>query len=332
MTIHKNMKNLFFILGIILFSNKMIAKSKFVGDLKVENDTVNFGKVLVGTTVPITFVLKNIGENSITINVIPSCESCTKVLEPPSKIETGKTIKLNVKLETFELTGSTERTVSVYINNTNKRIILRMKGEVYSPIKIVPNYIYFPKSKNKNLSQTLSVFIQNESNMDLLLDGVLSENKKFSPKLLRLKDKYELLVKTVPPLNYGKNEGYISFKTNYPKLPIYKIKAVSNIQPPIYFTPSKIFIKKGIHSNPVRKYFKLSFENLQNPIKILDAELSAKGLTLETLEKTNKYISYSIYFPEGYKVSNSYAEQLKITTNVKEFNNIELEIKGLDGF
>ena len=207
-----------------------------------------------------------------------------------------------------------------------------MKGEVYSPIKIIPNYIYFPKSENKDLSQTLSVFIQNESNMDLLLDGVLSENKKFSPKLLRLKDKYELLVKTVPPLNYGKNEGYISFKTNYPKLPIYKIKAVSNIQPPIYFTPSKIFINKGKHSNPVRKYFKLSFENLQNPIKILNTELSAKGLTLETLEKTNKYISYSIYFPEGYKVSNSYVEQLKITTNVKEFNNIVLEIKGLDGF
>ena len=42
------------------------------------------------------------------------------------------------------------------------------------------------KSKNKDLSQTLSVFIQNESNMDLLLDGVLSENKKLAMARLSL--------------------------------------------------------------------------------------------------------------------------------------------------
>ena len=82
----------------------------------------------------------------------------------------------------------------------------------------------------------------------------------------------------------------------------------------------------------MRKYFKLSFENLQNPINILETKLSARGLILETLEKTNKYISYAIYFPEGYKVSNSYDEQLKIITNIPEFNNIVLDIKGLDGF
>ena len=332
MNVHKNLRNLCVIFVIILFPDTILAKSKNVGDLKIENDTINFGKVLVGTTVPISFDLTNIGNKSIIIKVVPSCESCTKVLESTLKIEVGKTSKLNVKLETFELNGPSERTLSLYIGNTMKRIILRMKGEVFSPIKISPNYIYFPKSKNKDLSQTFSVFIQNESNMDLLLDGVSSENKIFSPKLVRINDKYELLVKTVPPLNYGKNEGYISFKTNYPKLPVYKIKAVSNIQPPIYFTPSRIYLKKGIHSKPVRKFFKLSFENLHKPINILYTELSAKGLILEKLEKTSKYISYSIYLPEGYKVSNSYEEQLKVTTNLPEFKNIVLEIKGLDGF
>ena len=332
MTLHKNLRNLCVILVIILFSDTILAKSKIVGNIKIENDTVNFGEVLVGTTIPISFDLTNVGNTSIPIKVVPSCESCTKILESTFIIEVGKTSKLNVKLETFELTGPSERTLSLYVGNTMKRIILRMKGEVFSPIKINPSYIYFPKSNNKDLSQTLSVFIQNESNMELILDGVLSENKIFSPKLVRINDKYELFVKTVPPLNYGKNEGYISFKTNYPKLPVYKIKAFSNIQPPIYFTPSKIYIREGIHPIPVRKYFKLSFENLQNPINILETKLSARGLILETLEKTNKYISYAIYFPEGYKVSNSYDEQLKITTNIPDFNNIVLDIKGLDGF
>ena len=151
MTLHKNLRNLCVILVIILFSDTILAKSKIVGDLKIENDTVNFGEVLVGTSVPISFDLTNIGNTSIPIKVVPSCESCTKILESTFIIEVGKTSKLNVKLETFELTGPSERTLSLYVGNTMKRIILRMKGEVFSPIKINPGYIYFPKSKNKDL-------------------------------------------------------------------------------------------------------------------------------------------------------------------------------------
>ena len=81
MTLHKNLRNLCVILVIILFSDTILAKSKIVGDLKIENDTVNFGEVLVGTTVPISFDLTNLGNTNIPIKAVPSCESCTKILE-----------------------------------------------------------------------------------------------------------------------------------------------------------------------------------------------------------------------------------------------------------
>ena len=74
MTLHKNLKNLCVILVIILFSDTILAKSKIVGDLKIENDTVNFGEVLVGTTVPISFDLTNLGNTSIPIKAVPSQE------------------------------------------------------------------------------------------------------------------------------------------------------------------------------------------------------------------------------------------------------------------
>ena len=75
MTVYKKLRNLCVTLVIILFSDTILAKSKIVGDLKIENDTVNFGEVLVGTTVPISFDLTNIGNISIPIKVVPSCES-----------------------------------------------------------------------------------------------------------------------------------------------------------------------------------------------------------------------------------------------------------------
>ena len=37
------------------FISDTILSSKIVGDLKIENDTINFGGVLVGTTVPDKF-------------------------------------------------------------------------------------------------------------------------------------------------------------------------------------------------------------------------------------------------------------------------------------
>ena len=48
---------------VIIYFQIQFCKSKIVGDLKIENDTVNFGKVLVGTTVP-SFDLTNIGNTS----------------------------------------------------------------------------------------------------------------------------------------------------------------------------------------------------------------------------------------------------------------------------
>ena len=299
--------------------------------LHVEKETIDFGKVIVGTELSVRFHIQNRGKGTLLLyDVAASCTTCTSILSSPDKLEADEKGVIEVRVLTAELQGDVDRTLSVYSNDPGgSRKILHITGHVWSPLELKPHYIYFPVAKTIDSKQEYRVEITNTTDEEILLSKARSDNKKFRAKLIagKNKKKHTLVVSTVPPLQYGSNRGLITFNTNYGGLPTIQISATANVSPPVVFSPSRLFLKAGDLKKPIRKFFKLSI-NSKEPVEILGHSLNIEGPTVEVTErKQGKYIRYAIFFPEGFRVERDLKASLTVKTTHKQYSRLNLPIQ-----
>ena len=299
--------------------------------LHVEKETIDFGKVIVGTKVPVRFHIQNRGKGRLLLyDVAASCTSCTTILSSPDKLEADEKGAIEARVLTAELHGNVDRTLSVYSNAPGEsRKILHITGHVWSPLELKPHYIYFPITKTVDTRREYRVEITNTTDEDILLSKVRSDDEKFRAKLIsgKNKKKHILVVSTVPPLDYGSNKGLITFNTSYVGLPTIQISAIANVSPPLTFSPSRLYLKTGDLKKPIRKHFKLSMDS-KEPVGILGYSLNIAGPTVEVTErKPGKYIRYAIFFPEGFRVEPDLTASLTVRTTHKQFGQLTLPIQ-----
>ena len=299
--------------------------------LHVEKETVDFGRVIVGTELFVRFHIQNRGKGTLLLyDVAASCTTCTSILSSPDKLEADEKGVIEVRVLTAELQGDVDRTLSVYSNDPGgSRKILHITGHVWSPLELKPHYIYFPVAKTIDSKQEYRVEITNTTDEEILLSKARSDNKKFRAELIagKNKKKHTLVVSTVPPLKYGSNRGLITFNTNYGGLPTIQISATANVSPPVVFSPSRLFLKAGDLKKPIRKYFKLSI-NSKEPVEILGHSLNIEGPTVEVTErKHGKYVRYAIFFPEGFRVERDLKASLTVKTTHKQYSRLNLPIQ-----
>ena len=318
---------------LFLFASQIIlsAEENDRPALHVEKETIDFGKVIVGTELSVRFHIQNRGKGTLLLyDVAASCTTCTSILSSPGKLEADEKGVIEVRVLTAELQGDVDRTLSVYSNDPGgSRKILHITGHVWSPLELKPHYIYFPVAKTIDSKQEYRVEITNTTDEEILLSKARSDNKKFRAELIagKNKKKHTLVVSTVPPLKYGSNRGLITFNTNYGGLPTIQISATANVSPPVVFSPSRLFLKAGDLKKPIRKYFKLSI-NSKEPVEILGHSLNIEGPTVEVTErKHGKYIRYAIFFPEGFRVERDLKASLTVETTHKQYSRLNLPIQ-----
>ena len=318
---------------LFLFASQIIlsAEENDRPALHVEKETIDFGKVIVGTELSVRFHIQNRGKGTLLLyDVAASCTTCTSILSSPDKLEADEKGVIEVRVLTAELQGDVDRTLSVYSNDPGgSRKILHITGHVWSPLELKPHYIYFPVAKTIDSKQEYRVEITNTTDEEILLSKARSDNKKFRAELIagKNKKKHTLVVSTVPPLKYGSNRGLITFNTNYGGLPTIQISATANVSPPVVFSPSRLFLKAGDLKKPIRKYFKLSI-NSKEPVEILGHSLNIEGPTVEVTErKHGKYIRYAIFFPEGFRVERDLKASLTVKTTHKQYSRLNLPIQ-----
>ena len=318
---------------LFLFASQIIlsAEENDRPALHVEKETIDFGKVIVGTELSVRFHIQNRGKGTLLLyDVAASCTTCTSILSSPNKLEADEKGVIEVRVLTAELQGDVDRTLSVYSNDPGgSRKILHITGHVWSPLELKPHYIYFPVAKTIDSKQEYRVEITNTTDEEILLSKARSDNKKFRAELIagKNKKKHTLVVSTVPPLKYGSNRGLITFNTNYGGLPTIQISATANVSPPVVFSPSRLFLKAGDLKKPIRKYFKLSI-NSKEPVEILGHSLNIEGPTVEVTErKHGKYVRYAIFFPEGFRVERDLKASLTVKTTHKQYSRLNLPIQ-----
>ncbi len=101
-------------------------------NIKFESLAHDFGKIAYNGNGVYEFVFRNTGKEPLVLrNVRPSC-GCTISEWPKDPINKGEQGIIKVKYNT-RITGSFNKSISVFSNATNEPVILTIKGKVEEP-------------------------------------------------------------------------------------------------------------------------------------------------------------------------------------------------------
>ena len=122
-----NSRRISLVLFLVISCVTILGETNDTPVLFVEKETFNFGKVITGKDVEIRFEIQNKGKRELLLyDVSPSCAICTDGLSWPDKLAPNEKGLIGARLQTGELHGSVDRTLSIYSNQKEKRKIIRM--------------------------------------------------------------------------------------------------------------------------------------------------------------------------------------------------------------
>ncbi len=109
------------------------------GSLRIENNSVNFGRVEDGTRVPLAYEIENRADFPVRIvNIATGC-GCTSPADNPREIGPGETATLRFEFATAGRVGSNRQTITVLTDDPERSTYrLFYSGEVYTPFRFDP--------------------------------------------------------------------------------------------------------------------------------------------------------------------------------------------------
>jgi hypothetical protein len=133
------MKKILALLLTVFLSINAQQKLKPVG-----NDVHDFGKITKGSIVKHTFQLKNISNQTITIERVQSSCGCTAALISKKVLKPNQIAKITAEFNSQGFQGFQEKHIYVYEkNNPNPIYTLTIKANVFVELKVVPMYMVF---------------------------------------------------------------------------------------------------------------------------------------------------------------------------------------------
>lgn len=185
------------ILMTLLISFAGIAQVKYDG-IEFDKTTHNFGNIILKSgAVSCTFKIKNTSDKPVVIyNVVSTC-GCTDVSWTKEPLAPGKTGTISVTYSNDEGPYPFDKTLTVYVSNVKKPILLKIRGictEKEKPLEEVYPIAYGPISMHKTLFKC-----GNAEQGDQKSDAVLIANTSHNPVTLTFEDVDEHLSISVSP-------------------------------------------------------------------------------------------------------------------------------------
>ena len=118
-----------FTVALMLLSVCMSAQEKISESIEIDKMVHNFGDIMLNSgPVSCTFTLKNVGSKpEVIYNVTTTC-GCTDVNWTKEPILPGKTGKISVTYSNDEGAYPFDKTLTVYVSNVKKPVILKLRG------------------------------------------------------------------------------------------------------------------------------------------------------------------------------------------------------------
>ncbi len=229
----------------------------------------DFGEVWEDESVQETITVKNTGDAPLNIISVRGNCGCTVPTRPKSPLQPGESDTFTITYSTKRI-GKADKKVTVRSNDPNEpQIVIPVKGLVKRIYESdTHNRVSFRHLDPKAIEEST---ITLENKFDEPLPLKLAENWDTGPFDVRLKEvdegqKYELTVKTRPPLRIGNNRARVKLETPKEDLPDVLITINANVIPRVTVVPSSLFVSSN-RTEPFDQTVKVRFRADQ-PIKV----------------------------------------------------------------
>jgi hypothetical protein len=291
-----------------------------------DNTMFDFGKIASGEKVHHTYVLTNMGTETLEItNVHPGCH-CTTAGDWTHKVEPGKTGQIPVQFDSTSFNGNITRTIDVYSNAKNEpHKVLMLKGLIWKPLEYASTaYLTIPSDSTNDVST--SVKIVNQTDNPVTFSNVVSVNHLFDGVLKEIKPgkEYELDITAHPPFPNGNTPGNFTVNTSLAGTPTINITAMARVTPAVQVSPSQIVLNSLPDRGSTNRVTVLSttFTNLV----LSNAKASDSQMQVELKELRKGMYNVVLVTPAGFHLEAGQRAEITIESNHPHFPQIKIPV------
>jgi hypothetical protein len=288
----------------------------------------DFERIMGGESVRHDFYFTNTGTASLRIISVNATCGCTTAAEWTREVAPGGVGVIPLKFNSGNFSGAVTKTASVGTTDPDKPLVtLQIKATVWRPVEIAPSVVMLNVNSELVSNATAVVRITNHASEPLEVFEPISSNPQFAAELrTNAPGKlFEVVVRSVPPLNIANPHGQITVKTSSTNTPTLSVTAMCVVQPSIGINPPRAVIHEAQLTNEVT--MKISLRNGMNrPMQLSDAVVNVPGarVTLREVEVARAYEA-TLVLPAGARDGNAPAE-ITIKSNFPDYDLVRIPI------
>lgn len=309
----------------------VVASTNLIGPrIKFDSLDYDFGRVRSGTKVKHDFVFTNTGDATLEIKgVTPGC-GCTTVGEWTHQVEPGKTGVIPIQFDSSAYSTAVRKTPHLTCNDkTQPLVTFLLHGTVFRSLDVNPQYISLNISPDSDEETNGVVHIVNNDDEPLTLEPPKSNQRFFAAEIrTNVPGKnYDLVIKTVPPLEPGENQGLITLGTSSKSMSSINVFARALVLPLVAVTPAEIMLPAG----PLKaKETATVFLRNQGsrPLALSEPSVNANGASATVdVSKPGQIFTAKVDFSTGFEAPAGQQLVLSIKTDNPRVPVIKVNIK-----
>lgn len=288
-----------------LASTNAVANTNGIGPkIQFASTAYDFGHVISGTLVKHDFVFTNTGDATLEITgVTPGC-GCTTIGEWTHTVEPGKTGVIPIQFNSTGYNQPVTKTPWLTCNDKNQpRITLQLHGTVLKAVEYSQQFVSFIISPDSTGETNAVIHMTNNEDEPITLSPPVSSLSCFAAELKTNTPgkSFDLIIKTVPPLEPGNNQAVISMQSSSTNAQTINVIAMANAKSPFALHPEQIMIPPSpLQSNVT---VTVSIENQSSrPVVLSDPSVNTQGVDakINASEPGRKFVA-TLNFPEKFQ-------------------------------
>ena len=315
--------------GLPLPANANVVSPDSLARIAFVQKEFDAGRVPQGRIVDAEFVFTNTGTAVLEIrDVRPGC-GCTATTNWDRTVEPGKVGRIPMRFDTGRFSGPVTKPTTVTCNDpTQSQIILTVKADIWRPVDIQPNFVYF-SSVDPETNDTRVARIVNNTSEDLKITDLQSSNAMFKVELKELKPgrEFELHVTTVPPLQGVNPQTLITARTSSTNMPEIRLTAMALVQAPVVAVPLTVMLPAGPLKAPTQYMVSVRNNRPRMPMAITEANLNLTNVTVKVHEaEGGRVFNILLGFPAQFELAPGQMGRLSITTTHPRGTNLNVNV------
>lgn len=297
------------------------------GKIQFDSTSFDFDKAIGGSAVRHDFYFTNTGNATLRIVSVNTSCGCTTAGEWTREVAPGGSGKIPLQFNSGNFSGPVTKTATVMSTDAaTPSVTLMIKGNVWRPLEVNPPVAMLNVNSELVSNATATVHIINHTPEPLEVFEPTAGNAQFAVELRTNTPgkAFDVIVRTVPPLNIVNPHGVISVRTSSSNNALVTFNAMCVVQPSIAVVPQRIMVSETLLTNDwtTKAVIKSGLNSL---LKLSNPAVNVPGARAELREiEPGKQFEVTVVLPK--QTLDAKNPELVLTSNFNGYETVHVPI------